>query len=225
MTYKSTLLSSELSNVTSVSEEHVPSLMVVNPDTEPVIKIDLELRKIIIPTELYNIGVAGDHFSETIYFSCQRYFDGEDLSNHSCIIRCINARNEYFETPVVEMTVTESALRFGWQIDNRATRYSGTINFTVQFETVNNNSGIKYQWQTTPATLKVLSGLNIEETITEKDNALFTKLSNQVQILQQKVDNLITMADKLFSIEPKFNELALELEKLKNNVVYIYDDI
>lgn len=223
MTYRSSLLNtSSISNSQNNSIVNTPSLLLLEPETEPVIEIDSDLRKITVPRELYNIGVVGDHLAEVIYFKCPRYFDGKDLSKHTCIIRCINAGNEYFEIPTVEMTVENNILHFGWELDNCATRYSGIIKFTVQFETVNN--GIKYQWQTTPATLNILAGLNIEETITEKDDTLFRTLSIQVQNLQRQVDDLVQSTESYSSIKSQLDKLTLEVEKLKNTVVYVYDD-
>lgn len=228
MAYKSTFLNTTSSGLTSQlqiqshSIENIPSLMMLNPDTEPVIEIDADLRKITVPQELYNIGVAGDCCAETIYFTCPRYFDGEDLSLHTCIIRCINAKKEYFEDETVEMNVNEDNLHFGWKVDERATRYSGIINFTVQFETINN--GCKYQWQTTPATLNVLEGLKIEETITEKDDTLFRSLSNQVQSIQHQMDSLSLQVETLLTMKNQLDKLIMDFESLRNNVVYVHDD-
>ena len=204
MGFKSNLLSSvSLGQAVSFNN---PSSRMLNPNTEPVIEINSDLRKITIPKELYNIAVVGDHQAETIFFNCPRYFDGKDLYEHKCIIRCINAGNEYFEIDVVEMTATSDYLRFGWTLDNCVTRYSGIINFTVQFETV--DSKVNYQWQTTVSTLNILPALNIEDTITEKEETLFRNLSNQVQELASSVELL--------------QENNLDIE---NDIQYLKDNI
>ena len=97
MAFKSSLLSkatnsqSIANSMNSTNPEHGISLMMLEPDTEPIIQIESDLRHITIPKELYNIAVTGDHLSETIYFQIPRYFDGEDLSGHDCLIRYINA--------------------------------------------------------------------------------------------------------------------------------------
>lgn len=182
MAFKSTLLSS------SSAVENTPSLMMLVPETEPVIEIDSDLRKITVPEELYNASVCGDHFAETLYFVCPRYFDGKDLSQHRCIIKCINAGNEYYEFDAVDMTQNDETLHFGWELNNRATSYSGIIKFSVQFETINDT--VQYQWQTTPAYLNILDGLSIETTITEKDTALFREITSKIQSLQNQVDVL-----------------------------------
>lgn len=197
--------------------------MMLDPDTEPIIMIDSDLRKIIVPKELYNIGVAGDHLAETIYFQVPRYFDGNDLSEHKCIIRFINAGKEYGESETCNLEIFDDYIKFGWSIDNNATRYAGVLKFTVQFDTIIHN-GIEYQWQTTPAELNILAGLNIEQTISDKDDVLFRSLVKQIQALQDfvlKLDNLPTDVEYL---QNKILNIETELKNLKNNVVYVLDE-
>ncbi len=225
MTYKSNLLnsSSSIAYSPNVALANMPSLMMVNPDTEPIIEIDADLRKIIIPTQLQNIGVVGDHHAEEIFFQCPRYFDGKDLSKHTCIIRCINAGGEYFESQVVDMLIEDDILIFGWILDDYATRYSGEIQFTVQFETINGES--RYQWQTTPASLTILAGLNVENTITEKDDTLFRTLTNQIQDLQHRVSDLENMLINYNDLQNEITTLQNEINYLKDNVIYAVTSI
>lgn len=227
MAYQSALLKQAISsqsaqntqnqNLNNITNAGI-SLLSVNPEDEPVIQIDADLRTINIPEELKNIAVTGDHLSETIYFSCPRYFDGEDLSEHTCIIRFINAGNEYGESEVIDLTSDENTIKFGWAINNYVTRYSGTIHFTVQFET--RNDSIDYQWQTTPAQLTILPGLNIESTITDRDDVLFRTLSNQIAILQQKVESFESALSDISDLQDIISALEYEVNYLKENVVY-----
>lgn len=223
MAYQSELMKSLLSSTPSSVSTNSPMLMLVEPDTEPVIQINADARTITVPPELLNIGVAGDHKSETIYFNVSRYFDGADLSEHNCLIRYINAGNEYGEFSVTEMVIGTDTIKLGWTIDNYVTRYSGTVNFTVQFETVNN--GVKYQWQTTPAQLNVMAGLNIEQTITEKDDVLFRTLSNQVQDLQRAVEELQHKTEIAGDLQDQINILNERVTYLEENVVYALTEV
>lgn len=222
MTYNSKLLNQAISNNTSQNviqnSNSSISLMMMNPDEEPIIQIDADLRTITIPEALKNIAVVGDHLSETIYFNCPRYFDGEDLSNHTCIIRFINAGNEYGESEAVDLEPEETTIKFGWAIDNQATKYSGDIDFTVQFETTNN--GIQYQWQTTPATLTILPALDIDSTISGNNETLFRALSNQVADLQKSVNTLQEYVLDTSAINSQIENLKNEIDYLKSNVVY-----
>lgn len=210
--FKSTLLNNSYSAVTLIAQDN----------DEPALTIDSNLRKITVPQQLYNIGVAGDHLCEEIFFECPRYFDGNDLSEHDCVVRYINAGKEYGEFNVTNMTVNDDSLLFGWKIDNYVTRYSGVINFTVQFNTV--LDGIKYQWQTTPAQLNILAGLNIEQTITDKDDVLFRTLSNQINNLQTSVEQLKTQILMIDSLKSQVDKLSADVKYLQENVVYTLDE-
>ena len=225
MAFKSSLLSKASNSQAIANSKNYPdstnpeiSLMMLEPDTEPVIQIDSDLRHITVPKELYNIAVTGDHLSETIYFQIPRYFDGEDLSGHDCLIRYINAGKEYGEADVCDVEVTNNIIKFGWQIDNYATRYPGVIEFTVQFETIQN--GVEYQWQTTPAELFILAGLDIENTLSEKDDVLFRTLTTQIQDIQKILTSIQTETDKISSLESQIEKLRNDVEYLKENVVY-----
>ena len=210
--FKSTLLNNSYSAVTLIAQDN----------DEPTLTIDSNLRKITVPQQLYNIGVAGDHLCEEIFFECPRYFDGNDLSEHDCVVRYVNAGKEYGEFNVTNMIVNDDSLLFGWKIDNYVTRYSGVINFTVQFNTV--LDGIKYQWQTTPAQLNILAGLNIEQTITEKDDILFRTLSNQVNDLQKSVEQLKIQVSMIDSLKSQVDKLSADVKYLQENVVYTLDE-
>ena len=210
--FKSTLLNNSYSAVTLIAQDN----------DEPTLTIDSNLRKITVPQQLYNIGVAGDHLCEEIFFECPRYFDGNDLSEHDCVVRYVNAGKEYGEFNVTNMTVNDDSLLFGWKIDNYVTRYSGVINFTVQFNTV--LDGIKYQWQTTPAQLNILAGLNIEHTITDKDDVLFRTLSNQINNLQTSVEQLKTQILMIDSLKSQVDKLSADVKYLQENVVYTLDE-
>lgn len=228
MAYKNILLSN-LGTIQKNTDSAQPSTLLsdiatfsINPSTEPTIEIDCDSRMINIPDEIRSIGiVAGDHMAETFYFHIPRYFDDKDLSEHRAIIRYINAGKEYGESEAVNLKIEENDLTLGWQIDNKATRYAGEISFTIQFETV--EDGIKYQWQTLPASLTVKSGLDIETTITDKDDLLFRTLNKQIQDLQNKFDSLINSdliknSDIYFN---KINTLEESIKYLEENVVYV----
>lgn len=191
-------------------------------DEEPLIRINSKTRTIEIPQFLKNVGVTGDHLSETYYFKINRYFDEQDLSEHKCIIRVINAHNEYSECDAIDIQVDDKYITFGWQISNYVTRYNGAVNFTVQFETMVDGV-VKYQFQTRPAKLNVYNALDIESTITDKDDVLFRKLATQVEELQQQI---INMQNKLDLINAdSIADLNNRVDYLENNVIYVAEEI
>lgn len=220
--FKSKMLNEVTSNLNN-NMAQIPSLLMENVESEPVIQINSDLRTIIIPDELKNIAVTGDHLSETIYFSCPRYFDGIDLSEHTCIIRFINAGNEYGESDIVDLEIDDTKIKFGWALDNHVTRYSGRIQFTVQFESYEDT--IEYQWQTTPAELVILPGLNIEETITDQDDLLFRSLASRITDLENKMSDLSSISQRISTISTELQQLKTDVDYLKENVVYTLSEL
>lgn len=221
MAFQSNLLNS-LSE--SSGKSSIPPMRLVNPETEPVIEIDADNRKIKIPKELENPAVVGDHLCETIYFSCPRYFDGQDLSEKKCLFRFTNAGNEYGEDIPSDMQVLEDTIKFGWSLTNYVTRYSGVVEFTLQFELAD-DLGVTYQWQTTPATFKIRAGLNIEKTITDKDDILFRTLTNQIQDLQNAVSLLNEKIHVLDDVNDRLDTIEADIDYLKNNVIYAVNEL
>lgn len=211
MAYSSSLLNGTTTNLS------YKDTSLKNDNEEEIIVVDSGLRNIIVPQSLKTVGVAGDQYCEALFFQVPRYFDGNDLSKHNPLVRFINAGNEYGEYPITDIAVDENFIVLGWSVSNYVTRYAGTVNFTIQFDTVTEN-GVKYQWQTVPAQLTVLAGLKIESTITDKDDTLFRKLSTQVQILQDKV---IVLEAKVMQLENK----NVELDILKDKVNYMEDHV
>lgn len=194
------------------------------PSTEIIIEIDSENRLINVPEEMKNIAVSGDHVSETVYFRISRYFDNQDFSEHNCIIRAINAGKEYVECNAINLEVTDDYIIFAWLIDKNVTRYSGTIEFTIQFETIN-DTVTEYQWQTTPAQLNILKGIDVENAVTDKDDLLFRWLSKKVDKLQETVDKMEKKMDSIDYLVTQIDILEKKVEYIENNVVYILDEV
>lgn len=194
MSYKSNLLS--YLNGTNVNDEAVKEqdttlgsgLSSVQPLEEGVMSVDITTKKITIPSSFHNVIVEGDHLSETIFFTIGRYADGLDLSQHKCIVRFVNAGNEYGESETYIAELSENTIKFGWTLDNKITRYKGMVSFTIQFETV--NEGIQYQWQTQPANLTVVDGLNVEPTISDDEHTLYERVLAIMQNLSTNVGAL-----------------------------------
>ena len=191
-----------------------------DPTLEPQIVIDSDLRVIEVPQELVKIAVEGDHHAETLFFTIPRYFDGDDLSTHSCIIRYINAQNEYGESETIQIKTTDDTITFGWLLDNYVTKYAGQISFTIQFETIDSD-GLSYQWQTTPANLTIMSALGIDSVIVDPSSDLYRSLVNRIQALETKTIALETQINSITEQLAQYNDLAARVSYLEENVVYV----
>lgn len=189
----------------------------VQPIDEPTMSIDVKTREITIPEELVNICVVGDHLSETVFFEMPRFADGLDLSEHKCKVCVINAGKEYVECDTTIASMSTNSLKIGWTIDNKVSRYSGDINFTVQFDTIDSH-GIAYQWSTIPATIHVMAGLDIDKVLPPKDDSLYVALSNRVTNLETQLATLMSIINTL-NLESRLNTLETDVNFLRNNAV------
>lgn len=207
-------------------DETIPVPRSDDPDTEPKIMIDADLRTITVPDGLVTIGVVGDHYAETVYFDCPRYFDGTDLSTKKCEIRFVNAAGYEGISQAVDMIPGESRLTFGWEIDRRATLKSGKISFGVFFCSTD---GRGYQYGTTTAMLSVLNGLEDGLIITDQDNTLLLQIQHQLSDIQNRVSHLqndiLNLQTADITTTNTINLLDGNVEKLKDDINFLTDNV
>lgn len=131
------------------------------PSSEPRLIIDANSREISIPVEFDFLAVKNDHKAETIYFEIDRYFDDNDLSEQTCVIQWTNQGDEGI-SPCTEMDIDtfDGKIIFGWEITSDCTRHAGNISFSVRFYTIDEIGNFEYNFNTLPATSKVLDTLN-----------------------------------------------------------------
>jgi hypothetical protein len=122
------------------------------PLEEPIFQIDANSRIIHVPNELKNIGVAGDHGAEILYFAIDRYFDSMDLAAEgiNTVIDWRNPNNpkdfqtgtdyayltlinipSYLDNPV-DHGLAEKIL-IGWALGGNVMKSAGTVEFSIRF--------------------------------------------------------------------------------------------
>lgn len=149
-----------------IQDENMPEKAILLPDTEELLKIDLNKRTIEGPEYL---SVATDHRAETLYFRVARYFDNVDLSQMSCIIQFINAEGTsgIYVVPFYDVNTladTEEML-FPWVIEGAVTAAAGTVVYSVEFFRIAENAAkYVYNLNTLPAKGKVLEGNKFDQT-------------------------------------------------------------
>lgn len=99
--------------------------------------------------------------SQFIPFELSRYYDGIDLMEMSFRVHYVNAEGgEHYSTPI-NVTYSESKIRFGWLVDEYATAFEGDLKFEIVANGTN-EKGQNYIWKTRPNgkvnILKSLSG-------------------------------------------------------------------
>lgn len=137
------------------------------PSNEPRFIIDANSRTITIPVEFQFLGVKNDHNAETIYFEIDRYFDDEDLSQHTCIIQFANKNNSddggIYPVTTMDTTSVDGKIIFGWEIKSDATSIVGDIYFSVRFYSINSTDYIfTYNFNTLTAKSSILDTHNVD---------------------------------------------------------------
>lgn len=131
------------------------------PSSEPRIIIDANSREISIPIEFDFLAVKTDHKAETIYFEIDRYFDAQDLSEHTCVIQWSNSSDEGVSPcTALDIETFEGKIIFGWEITNDCTKVAGPIDFSVRFYTFDELGNFAYNFNTLSAGSKILDTLN-----------------------------------------------------------------
>lgn len=137
------------------------------PSDEPRFIIDANSRSITIPPEFQFLGVKNDHNAETIYFEIDRYFDDEDLSQHTCVVQFSNKNNSddggIYPVTTMDTTSVDGKIIFGWEIKSDATSLVGDIYFSVRFYSINSTDYVfTYNFNTLTAKSVILDTLDVD---------------------------------------------------------------
>lgn len=207
-----------------LSIEDTPMLMMLNPNTEPEITVDMDSRVITVPKELQNIGVVNDNNAETVYIRIpSTTFDDISLTDKTAYIEYINAGNEYDTYEIKDIVAENGTLKLGWTISNDVTRYAGIVSFLLTFEL-----STSYKWSTVPATFNIRAGLNVDSTVSPSEtavvSALFSRVSNLESSLYSLSSQIGTRDDDIYELHNKVSKIENDLEQLKDDVVYVVHD-
>lgn len=202
----------------------VPMLMMLDPDTEPEITVDMDNRIMTVPKELQNVGVVDDNNAETVYIRIpSTTFDGISLADKTAYIVYMNAGNEYGTYEITDANVEDNTIKLGWTIDNNVTRYAGTVTFQLTFEL-----STTYKWSTIPATFNIRAGLNMNSAIAPSETAVVSALFNKVNNLENLVNTFSAKIDSgnndISDLQDIVNRIDNELSVLKGRVVYTLPD-
>ena len=128
-------LKESLESLKNQTSAYTPAVMMLEPNTEPEITVDMDNRTITVPSELQTIGVATENNAETVYIRVPSItFDGIDLTDKTAYIYFVNAGKEVNIYKVTDVTVEDNSIKIGWTITNDVTRYEGKVSFSISFE-------------------------------------------------------------------------------------------
>lgn len=143
---------------------------VILPSNKQLYEIDLETRTVTAPE---NLSVQTEHYAETVYFICDRYYDNMDLAQTNCVIQYVIGDHHYvYAVPYCDITSKKGKIIIPWSVSISATEQAGTIKFFIRFYLINEaslydenqqfvleNAQFSYSLSTLPATSKILKSL------------------------------------------------------------------
>lgn len=159
------------------------------PLDEPFFEINANTRNILVPDEFKRngIGVTGDSMAESLFFSIDRYFDIQDLSQDNIRIYIqweTPAPNSVkgYSTPWLEdIDTNPGKLIFAWAIPSMLTKVAGNLKFSVRFQQVDNSGQIVYDFSTLPQTVRINAGLNFDLTKVKVDETSISTITNRLK--------------------------------------------
>lgn len=201
---------------------------IINPENEPVFNVDLNTRKIKVPSEFRTLAVQGDHMAETIWFAFDRYFDGEDLKEKAIAIQYQNAAGVEGMLPAnYHECVGEGnrTLLVGWSIPYEVTCAPGTITLSLRFYTTvgeEEKKVIDYNLNTESIKLTIAKGLFIEAA-TENEN-IYPEAS-VLEELVQRLDDLLTDKELTFDYSKATNRPLINNIELVGNKEFKINEV
>ena len=143
--------------------------------------IDNNFRTINIPASIPTLGVETDEDVHHLEFRLPRYVSGTDLSEFAIRVNYINAAGESDVYTVREPQIDSQYISFTWLVGPTATRYKGITRFSVSCTTLEEDGKtIERKFGTTPASLPVLEGLEVDEGIVSQYSDIITQWQNEL---------------------------------------------
>ena len=137
--------------------------------------IDANSRKIGVPQEFARngVGVEGDHFVESLYFTIDRYFDTIDFaqSNIMAIVEWINANGEKCYSPAWTKILSDDdeKLIIGWVLTDKATKKAGIVKFSIRLYSLDEDGKLESSFATLVTNVVINPSMNSDLEAAGKD--------------------------------------------------------
>ena len=159
-------------------------------DTDKTLIIDKDLRTIIIPSSVKNLGVESDDDVLRLKFSMPRMYGDVDLSDFSIYINYMNAKNTGDVYVVDDKTIADDTITFSWLVGRVALAYKGSVRFIVCMKKHDGDSNVIQEYNTTIASLPVLEGLETGETVIQQNPDIIEMLLTSLEPLVGTTRNI-----------------------------------
>lgn len=195
------------------------------PSDEPRFIIDANSRTITIPLEFQFLGVKNDHNAETVYFEIDRYFDDEDLSQHTCVVQFSNKNNSndggVYPVTTMDTTSVDGKIIFGWEIKSDATSTIGDIYFSVRFYSIDSTDYIfTYNFNTLTAKSVILDTLDVD------NQMIIENYPSELDAWTAKMDELSRGTEgKVEEVQQVSAEAIAEINAVKESIPEDYNTL
>ena len=155
-------------------------------DKDTIFVIDPETRNISSSSSKI-VLIQNDHNSEIFTFSIPRFVEGHDMNLCNKIeVHYTNLNKRTREEssdiyPVTDQKVEEDNLIFTWLISGNATKYPGTLSFSIKFGCIEEDSTYSYIWHTAIfRNVTISDGITNTELVEEKYYDVLENWKNQL---------------------------------------------
>lgn len=157
------------------------------------------------------INITQESNSQYIPFEMDRYWDGIDLMEMSLQIHFVNkSQDEDFAVPV-NVTYSDTKIRFAWLVDNRVTAVAGDVQFEIWAIGVN-EKGNEYRWVTKPgAKINIMASLS--------GNGIIRPSQDWITQLVTQINEKIALAQTLAQEAKDASDRAVQASDDVQNVV------
>lgn len=138
-------------------------------EEQNVIVIDSDLRTIRIPEGIKILGVESDDDVLRLHFKMPKMYGEFDLSTFALRVNYLNANGDGDVFEVQDAAANGDELEFSWLVGRTAAQYKGDVKFIVCAKKVKEGGIVEKEFNTTPATLPVLEGLETIERVAQEN--------------------------------------------------------
>lgn len=152
---------------------------------ENTLIINSDLRTVVIPDGIKNLGVEHDDDVLQLHFSMPKMYGAIDLSAFNIRINYMNANNEGDVYPVVDNHADGDNIAFSWLVSRNVTAYKGNVRFIVCLRELDEAGDVSREFNTTPASLPVLEGLETTSMVVQQNPDILEHILLRLDALEQ----------------------------------------
>ena len=180
-------------------------------DDDKKFEIDVRTRKVRHTDEGEVRLIQGDHNSERITFTMDRYVENHDMSSCSKVeIHFINVDSsgkkeseDVYTVDDVAVDSSDDKIIFSWLVSKSATQYAGIVSFGINFTTLDESNKVIYSWRT-----GINKDINIGESINCKEGAneeYSDILAKWEERWEERLDDYIKSEDLIVTCNAEIN--------------------